>query len=339
MLGIHDRPGSFSDRWIKICEERKIPFRRINCLASDIIQLCADIDAVLWHWSHTDPSSQLLARQIIISLEESGVLVFPNSKTCWHFDDKLGQKFLLEAARAPLIPTWIFTDKATAMNWIQSATWPKVFKLRRGAGSANVHLVHSRSQAETFCGRAFGRGFPAVAGYFSDIETRARRTRSAGELLGKITRAPRTLLHILAAQKNMQQEQGYVYFQEFLPNNVFDTRVTIIGDRAFAYRRMNRPNDFRASGSGNPSYDSAQIDRRCVDTAFKVASRLGTQSLAFDFLFNADKGVMISEVSYCYVASMVHACSGQWDSHSVWHAGHVWPEEAILVDVLVACNR
>ena len=32
-----------------------------------------------------------------------------------------------------------------------------------------------------------------------------------------------------------QTEKNYVLFQKFLPNNSFDTRVTVIGNRAFAY--------------------------------------------------------------------------------------------------------
>src|SRR6185503_17089802 len=55
----------------------------------------------------------------------------------------------------------------------------------------------------------------------------------------------------LARSTGLEPNTGYILLQEFLSNNKFDTRVTVIGNRAFAYRRFNRPNDFRASGSGN----------------------------------------------------------------------------------------
>lgn len=32
----------------------------------------------------------------------------------------------------------------------------------------------------------------------------------------------------------IELQSGYVLFQEFLPGNSYDTRVTVIGDRAFA---------------------------------------------------------------------------------------------------------
>jgi len=339
MIGIHDRPGSFSDRWITYCTEKGIPFRRMNCLATDVVQRCEGLDGLLWQWAQNDPTSLLVARQIIASLERKGLVVFPNVNTCWHYDDKVAQKYLLEAIGAPLIPTWVFTNQVDALRWIDSATWPKVFKLRCGAGSRNVRLVRSRNQAVALCRQAFRQGFPAVAGYMADMQTRLRKTKTANEFREKLARAPRTLQNALAVRRQMHNEQGYVYFQEFLPDNDFDTRITVIGDRLFGFLRLNRPKDFRASGSGTIVYDYEKVDKRCVDLAFRVADRIGSQSLAFDILFNAQHEPMIGEISYCYISSAVHACEGHWDHHGAWHPGHVWPEEAIIEDVLAACRN
>jgi glutathione synthase/RimK-type ligase-like ATP-grasp enzyme len=334
MIGIHDRPASFSDRWIHYCMEKKISFRRLDCLATDVVAQCEGLDGLLWHWPHGDPAHLLVARQAIASLEARGLVVFPNVATCWHYDDKVAQKYLLEAIGAPLIPTWVFTSKVDAMQWIEAAMWPKVFKLRCGAGSSNVRLVRSRSEASALCRQAFGRGFPAVAGYLTDMQTRLRKIKNAHEFWARLAPAPRTLLKVLAVRRQMHREQGYVYFQEFLPDNAFDNRITIIGDRAFGFLRANRPNDFRASGSGSIVYAPEKLDKRCVAIAFRVADRLGTQSLAFDFLFNPQHEPMIGEISYCYMPSAVHACEGQWDHQGAWHAGHIRPEDAILEDLL-----
>jgi hypothetical protein len=339
MIGIHDRPGSYSDRWIKYCTDRGISFRRVNCLATDVVQQCEGLDGLLWHWAHYNPASLLVARQILASLERKGCVVFPNMKTCWHYDDKVAQKYLLDAIEAPLIPTWVFLDRDEAMKWIGEATWPKVFKLRCGAGSCNVHLVYSRNQAAALCRQAFGRGFPAVAGYLADMQTRVRKTKNAHEFWQRLARAPQTLLNLIGLRRQMHRERGYIYFQEFLSDNAFDTRITIIGDRAFGFLRTNRPNDFRASGSGSIVYDAAKINNRCIEVAFRVADQLGTQSLAFDFLFNTKHEPMISEISYCYLSSAVYACEGHWDHRGVWHTGHVWPEDAILEDMLAACRQ
>jgi hypothetical protein len=129
-------------------------------------------------------------------------------------------------------------------------------------------------------------------------------------------------------------EKGYIYFQEFIPGNDFDTRVTVIGDRAFGFTRNVRPGDFRASGSGDIVYDVQRIQRKCIEIAFEVTRKVGSQSMAFDFVLVENKQPMILEVSYCYNAQAVYSCSGHWDVQLNWHEGHIWPQDAILMDLL-----
>jgi hypothetical protein len=135
------------------------------------------------------------------------------------------------------------------------------------------------------------------------------------------------------------RENGYVYFQDFVPDNQFDTRVTVIGNRAFGYIRKVRPNDFRASGSGDIDYDPDKIRPECVQIAFEVTQKVGSQSMAFDFVLESDGRPMIVEVSYCYVADFVYNCAGYWDNQLNWHKGHTWPQEAILVDFLESISE
>lgn len=335
MIAIHVETGSYSDRWTGYCKKHDILYRKINCFDSDIIEQCADCNAVLWHIHHADLRARLVAEAIVNALERRGAHVFPNVASSYHYDDKVAQKYLLEAIGAPTVPTWVFVDKADAMRWISSATWPKVFKLRCGAGSSNVRLVRSCAEAIALCRQAFGQGFPAVRGYMTDIRARLNRARTAGAVRMRLLRAPRTLLHILALRRHLPRERGYAYFQEFLPGNDFDTRIAIIGGRAFGFRRMTRANDFRASGSGSLDYAIESIDTGCVQIAFDVARRIGSQSLAFDFLHAQNGDRKIGEISYCYQAAAVHACPGYWDIAGSWCPGHVWPEEAILEDVML----
>ena len=120
------------------------------------------------------------------------------------------------------------------------------------------------------------------------------------------------------------------------PGNRCDTRIIVIGRRALGFVRLNRPNDFRASGSGRVVYDPNRIDCRCVEIAFHLAERLGSQSLGFDFILDHDQQPRICEMSYAYPPLMVHACPGYWDRKLGWHEGQVWPQDAILEDVLAA---
>jgi hypothetical protein len=141
------------------------------------------------------------------------------------------------------------------------------------------------------------------------------------------------------------QQTHYFFIQEFLANNDFDTRVTVIGNRAFAFRRFNRPNDFRSSGSGNFDVNPSEIDLETVRLAFVLANKLGTQSIAIDGLRRGEVRV-VGEISYTYVSWVVHECPGHWELHGDpikgelhWVEGQVWPEDAILDDFISHISR
>ena len=111
-------------------------------------------------------------------------------------------------------------------------------------------------------------------------------------------------------------------------------QVTIIGHRAFAFTRDVRPGDFRASGSGRIVYDRARVRPACVTTAFRVAKAVGVQSVAFDFVNDGTSTPRIVEISYGFDSKPVFDCGGYTDETLSWHEGHVWPEHAILDDVV-----
>ena len=144
-IAIHHRAGSFSDRWISYCEEENIDYKIVNAFASDIIQQLSDCDVLMWHHHHAHIKDVLTAKRILFALEHAGVKVFPDFKTGWHFDDKVAQKYLLEAIGAPLVPSYVFYDKQDSLNWAGSAVYPIVFKLKGGAGAANVKLEIGRA--------------------------------------------------------------------------------------------------------------------------------------------------------------------------------------------------
>ncbi len=340
LLAIHDQPGSFSDRWIEYCSKEGVSFKRVSCRDSAIVGQLAGVDGLLWNWSHVRPEDSLIARQVVTAAERMGIKVFPNALTSLHYDDKIAQKYLLEAIAAPLIPSYVFVDEESALQWIHETTFPKVFKLRCGAGSSNVVLVKTRQEGIRLCRRMFGKGRKAIAGgYFSDFRRKVTHTRDLGHFLQKLRRLPVSIASGLRWRHAAAVQQGYMYFQDFLAGNTGDTRMTVIGNRAFAFFRRNRPGDFRASGSGEIVYDPEHIDRRCLRTAFDVAQKLDSQSLAFDFVFDDQGAQRIVEISYTYVASAVQGCAGYWDENLNWQEGRYWPQDLILQDLLAAIGR
>lgn len=158
-IAIHHREGSFSDRWIAYCKEKDIEYKIVNAYDTDIISQVADCDAFMWHFHQGDYRDMQFAKALILPLETKGIRCFPDSRTCWHFDNKVWEKYLLEAIDAPLVPSYVFYTEEEALAWTKQTTFPKVFKLKGGASANNVSLAHTATEARKLIKQAFGRGF------------------------------------------------------------------------------------------------------------------------------------------------------------------------------------
>lgn len=96
--------------------------------------------------------------------------------------------------------------------------------------------------------------------------------------------------------------------QEFCEGNDSDYRITIIGDYAMGCRRMNRPNDFRASGSNN-CIVLDELPRDAVQVAWEICNEHNFITMAFDFLKLRGQWVII-EMSYTYpIYSITRYCN------------------------------
>lgn len=332
-IAIHDNPGGFSDRWINYCRKKSIDFKIVNCYATDIISQLKDCEIVMWHHSQGNPKEILIAKPILFALQQAGKIVFPDFNTNWHFDDKVGQKYLFEAIGAPLVPSYAFYDKKEAIDWVNKTGFPKVFKLRGGAGSANVKLARTRKDAKKLINKAFGKGFRQYEAW-ANLKERWRLYRLGKNDLWNLIKG---IIRLSGYEPEFSRiigwERGYIYFQDFIPDNNFDIRVIIIDDKAFAIKRMVRKNDFRASGSGNILYGKENFDDETVHLAFKTAEKIKGQSMAFDFIY--DNGIpKIVEVSYAFVNKGYDPCVGYWDKQLNWYEGKFDPY-GWMVDMVI----
>jgi hypothetical protein len=330
-LAIHHRKGSLSEHWVQYCEEKNIHYKIVNCYDSDIIAQLEDCYALMWHWHFGDYRAQNFARQLIASVHNKGLKVFPDYNTCWHYDDKVGQKYLLESIGAPIIPTYVFYDKRNALEWTKITSYPKVFKLRGGAGSSNVKLVKSKAAAVSYIKRAFRGGFRS-SGKLSNFRQRIWRVRRDRDIHSLI-HLLKGIVRIIIPGNNpglLPVQKGYVYFQDYIPDMNYDIRVVIIHDKAFAMKRWNRKNDFRASGSGIKSYKPQDIDTRFIEAAFNLNKRLNAQSIAFDFALENDE-IKVIEISYAFVTRIF---PGYWDTDLQWNAGEINIAHLIIDNLL-----
>ena len=342
MIAIHDSPNGFHPRWMAYCEQKGVAYKPVDCYASDIVEQVEGCDALMWHHGQSNPKDILIARPILSALEHAGIRVFPDFRTAWHFDDKVAQKYLFEALDIPAVPAHVFVDRHQALNWVKQAKFPQVFKLRRGAGSAGVKLVTGRRQARRLVKKAFGRGF-RIYDPWDSLKERVYKWRLGKFPATEILKGLARFVYPPRYSRILGRERGYVYFQDFLPGNDCDIRIIVIGDRAFGIRRLVRPDDFRASGSGRITYAREDLDEECVELAFQATKKLGSDCVALDFVYDRQTQPMILEVSYGFMKEGYDPCEGYWDRDLNWHAGpfdpYGWMVEEVLKSVSAKRKR
>ena len=335
LVGIHKDSFKgytpFMQRFESILAYNGIQHRRLDASMPDFWDQTAKLNLFIYWWGHEYNERQIAMSIIPIIEKELNINCLPNMSTCWSFDDKIKQYCLLRLHGFPIIHSWIFWDKKLALKWFTGAPIPIVFKLKGGAGSSNVVLVKNRYLGKMLIRKMFGSGIRS--GHIPFGTTRWKDFRiwpSIRHFGGRVIR------RFVAGNTtpNWEHHKNYVLFQKFLPNNAYDTRVTVIGNRAFAFRRFNRPKDFRSSGSGLIDYDKNGINLKFVKKAFEISTKMNFQSMAYDFLYDENNEIAFCETSYTYVDTAVFKCEGYWDSFLNWHEGHFWPQYCLLCDAL-----
>lgn len=337
-IAIHNRIGSFSERWIEYCQQNNIPFKIVNCYDSDIIEQLKDCDALMWHHHHSKIQDVLFAKQLLYSLEQAGKAVFPDFKSGWYFDDKLGQKYLLEAFDAPLIPTYVFFDESEAIKWANKTTYPKVWKLRGGASGMNVRLVGSNKEAIKLIRKSFRKGFRQFnsKNYF---DTRFKRFINGTGSIIDVLKALVRFAYEPANSKLMGKEIGYAYFQDFIPNNKFDNRIIVIGNKAFGIRRLVMKGDFKSSEFNGYYFEKTYIDERCVEIAFDLSKRMNSAFVGFDFIFDENNNPVLAEMGYGFIASVYDKCPGYWTDDMLWHERKFNPQGWMVEDLIKSIDK
>lgn len=319
-----DRRG-WHDRFVEAIEIRKDGPVPLSCSLvsldrSDWTDQVADSDLVIWKPPYMGHEFSGYMKERIYFLERfMDKVVVPGFDTVWHFESKAAQSFLFKFAGVPSPRTFVGLDLEEALERAASDPLPVVLKNSAGAGSVNVRSVHSRRELLRIVRRAFSP------------ELWDRSSPGKGKLARLASSLGRDWFPDLVRRRlSGAAPFGIAYWQEFVPGNAADLRVTVIGDCfATGFWRCNRPGDFRASGSGLIDYDRAVPEtalRLCLD----INARFSFDSMAYDILFK-DGGMLVTEMSYGYSDTAVHGIPGHWvlenDGGLRFVGGNIWPQE------------
>lgn len=318
--------NAYSDRWIPRLRELGHEVDVVSLTDPDFIERVNACDGFLW-WFPPIPRVREVGKALLPALDHAGhVFVHPDLRSSWHFDDKIAQAYLLRAAGVPTPKTWVFWRYEHALEFFRTATFPLVVKLPSGVRSENVALLRNEKEARRMARRMFGSGVESLHPRPHEwLRVGVRPLRNALRALLNMTPLMRPAIY-----------RNAMLVQEFVAGNDFDVRVNVIGNRAFSFRRANRPNDFRASGSRIQDLDPSTIALDVIECAFEAADRLKMPALCFDVL-RRDGIPVITEVSYYFNAPTIGQCPGHWRREGVhlqWIDGKMRAEDAVLDDFL-----
>lgn len=308
--------------WEEYCRAKHLDYRIVNCFDSGIINELSHFDILLWHFSNYSLQDMLFARSILQSARTMGLEIFPDADTSWHFDDKIAEAYLLQSIKAPIPRSWLFFSLEECEDWLgRAVAYPLVAKLRRGSGSENVCLIEDRKMASSYVRRMFGRGRKTNPRIVFKAATQIRSSSNLETVFKRMKRIP-DFIQKMNNAREFPREKGYVYFQEFVPNDGFDIKIVVVGHKQSFIVRNARGGDFRASGSGDLFYDRTKVTRDIIESAFDTSDRLRFQCMGYDYVIDKRDGLgKIIEMSYGFSHTALLQAGGYWDRAQEWHLG------------------
>ncbi len=223
--------------------------------------LSDSFDAFIWRAKHNPSIRKLARRYIYFFNQELNLPTYPDWHSYWHYDDKIAQSMLFEKFAIPSPKTRVFVNKDKALEFAEQTEHPIIYKCAHGAGSSNVGLLKNKKEAFAYIKKVFGRG----------LKTNFKDDR----------------------------QKGYVYFQEFMPNNDGDYRVVCYDDRmAHGFFRNNRSGEPFASGSGQ--FKIFDLPDSLLDFTAKVNTTLKNRIMSYDLIKGQNDEWVITEMSVIY---------------------------------------
>ena len=227
-----------------------------------------------------------IGHSILPPLEAAGVKCLPDYNSFRFCGDKLRIAAFYAANDIDAPRTDAVFSKRDVRRWLdENGKFPVVGKLRHGASSNNVVMIRDAAQLTRIAERLFsgrmvdGRMDPTWSRTLKDTLLRRPSVANTGLLL-----------------------------QEFVPGNDGDHRVTIIGSRGFYFKRSNRQDDFRASGSGIFDYDPDKADLNLIRRSFAISRKFGFSMMAYDYL--TQPRPMLVEMNYAAVGAAIAGAPG-----------------------------
>jgi glutathione synthase/RimK-type ligase-like ATP-grasp enzyme len=284
-------PTGWRDEFEKACATLGLEARVVPVDSHGWMEAVKAVDVFVWRPKMGDPSEMAEIRTKIPLIEAMGIPCFPNSLMLWLYDDKIRETLFLKAHGHPVPETFISFNEKEARAYLEGAAYPLIAKTHMGASASGVVRLQDRAAAMRL-----------LKGIF-------RPQSLVEKVLEKYHYLPRLAKgDFLLARKYryLNACPSYIYAQEFIEADS-DWRITTLGtDLLSVFVRRNRPDDFRASGSGLwEMVEPEDLPMEACDLALEISNRHGFTSMAYDFM-KGPKGWVIGEISMTFVLNAVY---------------------------------
>lgn len=176
----------------------------------------ANIDGLLVRVKGNIPEHKsFFDERLYIIDEELRIPIYPSRKELYLYENKRLYAYWLEAHHFPHVKTCVFYERKSALEYINKAALPVVFKTSGGASSSGVDIVNSRFKAKRIINQVFGRLEPRLT-------------------LGKI---PWARVGLLPVPKLGQIQKHYVIVQEYIPIK-WEWRIIKIGNSYSGHQKL-----------------------------------------------------------------------------------------------------
>jgi len=316
----HHHSTDWTLPWIEYCDNNKLPYEVVDPYHLNAIKRLRSFDCLLWHYSNYSFTDMLEARSILYSAKVMGLKIFPDFNEAWHSDDKVAETYLLQSIDAPIPHTYIFYDYETFLKWLScDVKFPLVGKLRCGSGSHNVKLFHNTRELTGYAKRMFGKGYKPAPSLIYKASSNVKSSHDWTTIKKRAKRIPE-FLRTLANAKKFPNEKGYLFLQEFIPNDGYDLKVVVVGDKLSFIARNVRKGDFRASGGGDLFFDKSIVTQNIISSAFSTSDKLGFQCMGYDYVVDKSSGIgKIVEISFGFSHTALMQANGYFDRCGIWH--------------------
>jgi hypothetical protein len=188
------------------CLELGVPYKLIDIADNAWIENVKNSNCaafLVWPSSLNNVSKQMFDERLRIIVKEMKKIIFPSYESLWIYESKRKMNDWLVLNNIPHAKTWVFFDKDKAMQFLETASLPLIFKTDLGSEASGVEIINNQSSGKRLVDICFSKGY--------------LRKRSLCD----------------------DRDNGYILFQEYLPD-VSEWRMIRLGNSFFGHQKLKK---------------------------------------------------------------------------------------------------